>query len=251
MRHQGRLMAGLAVVAAAVLLHGAAAAQAPLRFTMVTTKHRGPQWSTAVAYPRFDGGSPLAALANRTIATREVADAVLFGQMAADHLKTLGPPPFPYYHDAGATVSLADPALISVYFDTEEYSGGAHPNQTYVAYTFGIVGGRPAVVTLQDLFRPGDDGPKTASGLLIARLRNNPDASFVRDGTVKSIDFTNNTGGFHVGATVFVVTPHAIAFLLAPYAVASYADGSFLVKIPFDEFGGRLNTQGPLRPVLP
>jgi len=241
MRNRSRLIAGIAVVAAAALLGCAEAPQAPLHFTVVTSKRDGPHWSAAVACPRFDGGSPLAALANRTLA-REVATAETFGRTAAAQFKTLGPPTAAYYHDAGATVSLADPELISVYFDTEEYSGGAHPNQNYVAYTFGIVRGRPAAVTLQDLFRPGVDGPRTASDLLMARLRGNPDATFIRDGTVQSID--------PAVASEFVVTPTAIVFLLPPYAVGAYVNGSFVVKIPFGGFGGRLDARGPLRPVL-
>ncbi|HLN12056.1 MAG TPA: DUF3298 domain-containing protein [bacterium] len=251
MRRRGRFAAGLAVLAASVLLCSAEAAQAPLRFAMVTTKQSGPHWSTTVVYPRFDGGSPLAALANHTLATREVAAAVTFGLTAAEQFKKLGPPTADYFHDAGATVSLTDPALLSAYFETEEYSGGAHPNRYYTGYTFGIVRGRPAPVTLQDLFRPGVDGAKTASDLLIARLRQNPNATFVRDGTVTSIEFNGVAGSQPVGATAFVVTPRAIVFLLPPYAVGAYVDGSFVVKIPFDAFGGRLDPAGPLQPVLP
>jgi hypothetical protein len=250
MRTRRMLIMSGAVIAAAALLRGAAG-QTSLPLTMVTDKRSGPGWSTVVAYPRFGGGSPLAALANRTITTREIGGAVSFGQRSADSFKKLGQPTAHWYRDETATVSLADPALISAYFETEEYSGGAHPNQYYVAYTFGIVHGRPTAVTLQDLFRSGVDGPKTSSNLVMARLKNNPDATFVQDGTVKSVDFNGTSGAPQVGATAFVVTPRAIAFLLPPYAVGAYVNGSFVVKIPFDEFRGRLDPQGPLQPVFP
>lgn len=244
------LMVGSAVITAAALLCGTAVGQAPVAFTMLTAKQTGSHWSTTVIYPTFSGGTPLTLLTNQTLATREAAAAATFGRMAAEQFKKLGPPTADYYHDARATVSLADPELLSAYFELEEYSGGAHPNRYYASYTFGIVHGRPAAVMLQDVFRPGVDGTKTASDLLMARLRNDPNATFVRDGTVKSIEFNGAPGTPQVGATAFTVTPHGISFLLPPYAVGAYVNGSFVVKIPFEQFGGRLDPQGPLHPVL-
>lgn len=48
----------------------------------------------------------------------------------------------------------------------------------------------------------------------------------------------------------FIVTPSAMTFLFAPYAVGSYAEGSFLVKLAFEELGAILDPDGPLKPVL-
>ena len=82
--------------------------------------------------------------------------------------KKLGPPTADYYQDATATVSLADPELISAYFETEEYSGGAHPNQYY------------AGVHLRDRPRPPHGGDP--SGPLPLRRRRAETASDLRDG---------------------------------------------------------------------
>ena len=230
------------VAAAAVPWRGdAGSAPAALAFTMVKAELSGPDWSASVVYPRFRGGSPLAALANQTL-RREVDVAEKFGRDAAAQFKSLGRPTAPYYYDSAAAVSLADSSLVSAYFTTENYTGGAHPNHNFVAHTIGIVRSRPAAVTLQDVFRPEVNGPAAVSDMLMTRLRGDPLATFVRDGTVKSIE--------PAAASVFVVTPSTLAFLLPPYAVAPYVNGSFVVKIPFAEFGGRLDPYGPLRPVL-
>ncbi len=125
-----------------------------------------------------------------------------------------------------------------MYVETWQYDGGAHPNTFYVAYTFGIVAGTPARVRLQDLCRAGTDCEHLAADLLMARLRQNPDALFIQDGTVKRIP--------HVVVSRFVITPAGLTFLIQPYEVGPYTSGSFRVKIPFAAFGSALNPAGPL-----
>jgi hypothetical protein len=234
-------LAGVVALAAVPWRGEARSAPAALPFRTIRADLSGRDWSAADVYPRFGGGAPVALLANQLV-RREVAVAAKFGRDAAAQFKSLGPPTAPYYYDAAATVALASPALVSVYFSAEDYSGGAHPNHSFVAYTIGFVRGRSAAVGLQDIFRPGVNGAAAASEMLMAGLRGNPRATFVQDGTVKSID--------PAVASVFVVTPSTIAFLLPPYAVAPYVNGAFVVKFRFAEFGGRLDPAGPLRPLL-
>jgi hypothetical protein len=71
----------------------------------------------------------------------------------------------------------------------------------------------------------------------MARLRQNPDALFVQDGTVKRIP--------HVVVSRFVITPAGLTFPIHPYEVGPYTSGSFFVKIPFAAFGSALDPAWP------
>lgn len=147
----------------------------------------------------------------------------------------------PWTLDVKTTVSIANQQLISAYVETSLFEGGAHPNLTYTCINVGMKNGQPARLRLTDVLRPGQDSRKALDALLMTKLRERK-ASQVVDGDIESLpdELLEN----------FIVTPSAMTFLFAPYAVGSYAEGSFLVKIPFEELAAILDPNGPLKPVL-
>ena len=229
--------------AAVVGCLGASYAQSGLRFETVTiAQGRSGWWSAYATYPRFLGRSPLEVLATRTLQRAAAQGLAEFVAELKDAFPTHGKPVQPYEYRLTPVISLARPAIVSMYFEHWEYAGGAHPNTFYAAYTFGMIGDAPRQLTLSDLFRPGTDGVKVVSDLVIAHLKREPDAFWVLEGTVKTIDPKI--------ASRFVFTPTALTILIQPYEVGPYSSGSFFVKVPFAEFRGSLDPGGPLQTLL-
>jgi hypothetical protein len=104
-----------------------------------------------------------------------------------------------------------------------------------------MVQGRARPLKLRDLFRGGNQDVKALGPLLLAKLKAGPRASFVKDGTIKSID---------AAKVDWALTRGGITFLFPPYAVASYAEGPHQVKVLYSELQERLNPQGPLNGLL-
>jgi hypothetical protein len=234
-----RMRAPLAAALLAVAL-GAAYAQGSIAFRTVSVHRQRPgYWKATASCPRFLTELPIGKAANRTLKPAADKGMRQFVQQSQETFTKFGRPRAPYEHLSKPTVSLARPTVVSVYFTTFEYTGGAHGNTWYSTYNFGFRDGKPVSITLRDLFRPGENAVAVTTELMMAKLRANPRATFVKDGTVKSI-------GPEL-ALQFVVSPAGLTFLLPPYAVAPYVEGSIFVKIPFSEFGDRLNPDGPLK----
>lgn len=251
----------LALVAAAACL-GAAHAQSGLRFEMMTIRQGRPGWWSATAgYARFLGRSPLEDLATGTLQRAAAQNVAEFAAQMKDPAAFPSPdgsqtgvkPQQPYELTFAPVVSLARPAIISVYFAGRVWSGGAHPNAFYAAYSFGVAGGRAKVLTLDDLFRPGTNGAKIVSDRTIAHLRQDPEALWVQDGTIQRIEMQTGEAARpvpNVAFATFVITPTALTVLIQPYQVGPYTSGSFSVKLPFSEFRDTLDPAGPLESLL-
>lgn len=147
----------------------------------------------------------------------------------------------PWSLDVKTTVSIANQNVVSAYVETSVFEGGAHPNLTYTCVNVGMKNGQPTRLRIADVIRSGPDARKALDTLVLAKLRERK-ASQVLDGDIETLSdaLLDN----------FIVTPSAMTFLFAPYAVGSYAEGSFIVKVPFDELAAILDPEGPLKPVL-
>jgi hypothetical protein len=138
-------------------------------------------------------------------------------------------------------VSLALPDLVSVLATDHHYTGGAHPNANFAFYNFGLVNGRAKALTVTDLFRPNVNAKKLVGDAVYARLKKEEEAMWIHNGDIKP--------GDPLLIKPFLLTKTAFTFLFEPYAVGPYAAGMFMVKIPYTEFGDRLNPGGPLKAV--
>jgi hypothetical protein len=225
------------------LVAATAYGQASLVFHTVTVRRSRPGfWKVSTAYPQFANDLPIELLANQTLKAAAEKQMREFVKQCTDEFRRLGKPRAPYEQMEKSTVALARPTLISAYVTGFTYTGGAHGNIYYPTYNFGFIDGKPRRLALRDLFRPGEKAVDAASELVMEKLKANPRATFVKDGSVKSI-------GPDL-ASAFVVSPTGITFLLPPYAVAPYSEGSFFVKVPFAEFGDKLNPNGPLKGLM-
>lgn len=201
-------------------------------------------FEVSASYPVFKEDSALVRFANSQLesyvrrAAREFAQNAQSDYSDPSLRKVI---PGAYSQEITPVVAIARPDLISVYFIRYEYTGGAHPNTDYPAQTFGIVDGKPKQLTLRNLFGKAHDpyGSLTTIALPELKIRN---ASSVTNGDIKRLSpkVLRN----------WAVTPGGITLLFAPYDVASYAEGPFLVKCSFQKLVEYLDNNGPLKSLL-
>lgn len=227
-----------AALAAAVLLSPAAL---PVRWVTKESK-QAKAWSGSVKYPQFGGSSPLAAFANRQLAQEHEGALAEFLRDAKASIAEMGRPN-PWWYEMQRTnqVALATPEIISVHGYIYSYGGGAHPNHQMPCRVYGLVGGKPARLTLQSLFRKGVDGSRIVSPIVIGQLMR-AGASGIEDGRIIELDKDLRE--------MFYVTPKGLQFVFEHYSVASYAEGAFDAFVPFSEIRSSLDPNGPLRSLL-
>ena len=218
---------------------------AALVLSQLTAKRAG-MWDLTVRYPRFSAGGPVARMANAEARRRERR---AFDTFLADAKKEM-----PGLKKDGVTGSyelqvvphrITDrPGLASGYVDTYSYMAGAHGMTSYDAINVGRVGGKVCELRLADLFRPGQDAVGQCSRAIVAVLRaGKEDAmpSNVANGEWKGLDKDQ--------AKHFVVGPKGVLFLFGHYELASYAEGVYVVLVPYAKLPG-LDRKGVLAAVI-
>ncbi len=186
-------------------------------------------YQVEIKYPQFPDVTPLVRFANQTLANWARGE---LSRFVRDSRRAQGPgkPQAPYSYNANFKVSNFSAArLVSVFFDTHAYTGGAHGNSAYVVFNFGMVEGKARRLALGDLFRPGAGYPQKISDAVIKKLKQDKRASFVADGEVKSLTPEQ--------LERFVIEPGGLVFLIDPYEAGPYAAGQFQVKLTPDELG--------------
>ena len=117
----------------------------------------------------------------------------------------------------------------SILFTTSFYTGGAHPNSGYTAFTFDVAA--DTQLQLADLFVDGSIPWDTIStfvqGDLNTRLTDMTDAATIEAGTGTNPDNYKS----------WVLTADSIIFFFDPYQVAAYAAGPQQSAIPLSLFG--------------
>jgi hypothetical protein len=216
------------------------AAAVPARRITVRNMRPG-VWDAKGYYTRFYDG-PVAGLANQTQLETINRTMGNFFRLSQENLPPSGNPAALFTYSAATTVSIEKPNLISGYITRDEYTGGAHPMTYLDGFNIGVVNGRPKVLTLSNLFRSGEDARALSAARVRAKLADNPRASFIGDPQAEPTDAALTSA--------FVLTPSGVTFLIEPYVAGPYAAGSFFVKVPYSEFGARLDENGPLKPLL-
>jgi hypothetical protein len=212
----------------------------PIRWSTFRTGRTG-YWNARIVYPVFGGPSALARTANATLAAWARSEGERFGRELREQFRSQPRPREPYPFRATPAVSLASPTLISVYFRTEEYTGGAHPGSDFKTMTFGMLRGQPRRLALKDLFLPGADPAQALTPPVLPKLKAKG-ASEVVDGRLTRLN--------DLLVSDWVVAPTGLILLFPPYAVGAYAEGAFSVKVDFSELQGALAGNGPLAPLL-
>ena len=208
----------------------------------VRATQRG-MYEVEAKYPVLSGTSAVVRLANESLK----ADAEKFVRQAVSDLnseflpKGSKRPPNPYGYSLGGEVKFASPNLISVVSLAYSYTGGAHPNHYYVVSNFGLVNGKAKRLNIGDLFRPRHPFLNEITANVMPELVRR-EAGWVDSGALTEIDYPR--------ANIFSFDKKGITFYFEAYSVGSYAEGDYLVTVPYAEFTG-LSKTGPLRPILP
>jgi hypothetical protein len=216
------------LVLALLLSLGAVAEAATVYRTVKTAR---PGYYTAVTrYPRFTERTPVTRLANAAIAREARGAQAAFVKAARKAQAGTGRPHAPYEHRTEAKVSyFYAPRLVSVTFDTLEYTGGAHPISPYWVLNFGLIDGRAKQLVLGDLFRSGSDYRGRVTELVLRKLKAKEGATWVIDGSVKSLSTEQ--------LNRFAVRPDGLTFLINQYEAGPYVAGRFEIPLTLAELG--------------
>lgn len=124
--------------------------------------------------------------------------------------------------------------LISVYFLTETYEGGAHPDHAVYTLNYDLKNNKK--LNLADLFKPGSDYLNIVSKYCIEYLlqKNMPDSDWINKGaSAKQENYKN-----------FYLTGENLVIVFPRYQVACYAEGEQEVAIPYTYLKDILNPNG-------
>ncbi len=117
------------------------------------------------------------------------------------------------------------PDWISLRWMHYEYTGGAHGNWGITGLNWRLDDTEPSPIQLHQLFRQDSPWVEFLSGFCIEFLKQQG-ASSVVDNSISSLT-TNDL-------TSFTLHQHGIEMIFNPYSVASYAEGAFVVPIPWE-----------------
>lgn len=145
-----------------------------------------------------------------------------------------------YYWNPFVSVQKAD--LVSGYFFADYFNGGFHPNSETYPINVGLVRGKPQLLSIVDVCKPGKS--RAVAAKVFAHLRKIPAASWAHPQfqslTPRSVELTKT----------FVITPTGLLFIFDPYVAGPFSNGEIRVKLPYSQLRDELNTNGPLKPVL-
>lgn len=198
-------------------------------------------WDLMYSYFKFPGSSPIVLLANESVfreARRNVN--MMFRDVSTANMGKK--PDIPATLEATPGLSFQGKDLISASTQVTTYTGGVHPNTNFLAYNFGLVGGKPARLRLSSLFSKGVDGLAVVSKLVIAKLKKTEGAYWVKDGEVKQMSAEQGDR--------YAIAKDGLTFIFDPYEMGPYSSGTIRAKVAFSELKGKLVPKGPLRSLL-
>jgi Protein of unknown function (DUF3298)/Deacetylase PdaC len=144
--------------------------------------------------------------------------------------------------DAGYTIEHQSADLVSISFGFSTfYAGAAHPNRHTLVLNYDLKAGR--TLSLADLFNPRSGYMQAISDYTIKDLKKqlspSPDTEWIERGAAPASENYKS----------WTITPKGLSIMFDPYQVASYAEGSHLVVIPYTALRSIINMEGPLGPL--
>jgi|GEM_PF-1103837 len=133
---------------------------------------------------------------------------------------------------ADATIGVSNAAIRSMMWTAYEYTGGANGNSFFISKTYGLQG----ELKLSDLLMPGTDKVAFSKSAVLQKLN----------------EFKKERGAEPIGdlsaemAEQFVVTPAGITWLFNKYDVGSGAEGTYQVKVKWNEMPAGIDRDGLL-----
>jgi len=193
-------------------------------------------YDVAVSYPQFSGSSPLARAASAAFKTEALRDLGEFRKNAISDAKEFGKLRGEYGIDRSAVLGIVSDTVISGYLVDYDYSGGAHPNTVYVPITYGLVNGKPERLTVRQIALPSVSPADVLAKTVIPQV--NAIKKKNEGDPIGSIDLKY--------ANRFIVTRKGITWVFSPYDIGAYAEGPFIIDVPWSRLHGLLRADGPL-----
>jgi hypothetical protein len=204
--------------------------------TYVREKGKSGNIDVEATYPQFTQALPAAKQLNtlvRSILSQKKKNIVRQAQEAEPIAFRNGPWTFVYESD----IAYASKDLVSLIGSTYTYTGGAHGMTSYSSANYQITNGSVKQLGMNDLFKQGTPYLSVLSNEIIGLLRQK-DAMWVTTGQVTSFEPKD--------LSVYSITPKGLTFYFDPYAVGSYAQGAFMVTVPYSVMSGYIREGGPL-----
>jgi|GEM_PF-7054090 len=214
----------------------AAAFVATAQLSWTARSSASPGFYTARAnFPKWDAGTRFQQWVSdqcESFADAQLEEFVSFARRLGSERPAHGP----YVFELKTELAYVSPRVISattaIFSDTQ----GAHPSTTLVPVTYGIVGDRPARLSFRDALRPGIDPLRVANEFLLPGLN--------RIKRQRGADPLTQLGPPMVNH--FMATPAGITWQFGPYVAGAYAEGTYVVKVPWSDLARFINPNGPL-----
>ncbi|RYG73795.1 DUF3298/DUF4163 domain-containing protein [bacterium] len=198
--------------------------------TIRTLASKGKNYEAESKYPIFHANTRLLRFVNSQISTKQRK---IFNDWLVESKKSLKEYPNPvgaYEFQSNPSLSyFKAPKLVSLRFDSYQYTGGAHGMGIMDTRNFAIVDGKPKQLVLGDLFVPGTDYRKWVQAQVFAKLRKDEAATWIQDGSVKKLENSQFNN--------FSIEPDGLRWLFNQYEMGPYANGPIEVKLSLKELG--------------
>lgn len=207
-------------------LREAAARRAAEAYRLVVKQTRRKTKSREVnfAYPLMEGTTPGAQGFNARVQR-------LMSEHLGESKETEGE------HSTSFVVAHRSPEFLSVLFNAYSmWPGAAHPNHAWYSLNYDLRNNRE--VKLADLFRPGSNYVTTVARLCaedVARQKR-------RNGMDVFEDHEETVAELVSGDATFFPSESGLVIVFNPYEVGSYAEGYYVVRLPYAPLRGVLRT---------
>lgn len=128
--------------------------------------------------------------------------------------------------------------IISLFGKFNEYTNLPHGRARYEGKTFCEINNRFKEIKLENLFTTQDQ-IKLLVSYCENNLKNQPVSYFAGEDVLRITLSQDNL-------YTFVIDDHFLILVFQPYAVGSYADGPFFVKVPYEHAKNMWDTNNPL-----
>ena len=147
-------------------------------------------------------------------------------------------------YELNCDVSYKAPNLISLVTTTNSFAGGAHPNTYMKSYVFGLVNGKAKLLRLSDIVKKG------IKAQYVIDYVGKP--ALLKEKQGKSSDLELDPG-WEIPNKIwsqFTVDKSGLTWNFSPYDVGSYAEGPYIVPLPWASMKEYVDLNGPLKPLF-
>lgn len=194
------------------------------RLVVKQTRRKTKTAETTVSYPHMEGASAAAQGFNARVQR-------LMNERLANSKNAEGE------HSTSFVVAHRSPEFLSVLFnDYSMWPGAAHPSHAWFSLNYDLRNNRE--VKLPDLFRPGSNYADTVARLCaeeVARQKRRLDMDVGEDQRDAVAEIVS-------GEATFFPSESGVVIVFNPYEVGSYAEGYYVVRLPYAQLRGVLRT---------